>query len=71
MRAKKDMVHEGKKFFVNDDLTREEQGIQYKARCFARDHQGKGKATVGYKKVFVDEKEFVWSAEKGNFIEKA
>lgn len=27
MRSKKDMVHEGKKFFVNDDLTREEQGI--------------------------------------------
>lgn len=71
MRSKKDMVHKGRNFFVNDDLTREEQGIQYKARCFARDYQGKGKATVGYRKVYVDGKELVWNEEQGNFIERA
>lgn len=70
MKSKKCMEHEGRKFFVNDDLTREEQAIQYKARCFAKERKGSGKANVAYKKVFINDKEYRWSEEKGDFVEK-
>lgn len=70
MKSKKCMEHRGRKFFINDDLTREEQAIQYKARCFAKERKGSGKANVAYKKVFINDKEYRWCEEKGDFVEK-
>lgn len=36
MKAQKSMAHKGKKVFVDSDLTREEQEIQFEARKFAK-----------------------------------
>lgn len=70
IKAKKGMEHGGKKFFVNDDLTREEELIQYKARCFAKNHKGKNKAIVAYRKVYIEGKEFRWNEELTDFVER-
>lgn len=67
MKAKKGMEHGGKKFFVNDDLTREEELI---ARCFAKNHKGKNKAIVAYRKVYVEGKEFRWNEELTDFVKR-
>lgn len=60
MRAKKKMSHNGQQVFVDSDLTRDEQEIQFEARKFAKQQAKSAKVAVGYKKVWVDDKCFVY-----------
>lgn len=54
LKCKRQMVHNGKPFYLDDDLTKEEREIQFKARMFARQYGGKGSTAVGYRKVWID-----------------
>lgn len=57
MRGKKRLMEktETKGVFIDDDLTREERGIQKALRERAREERQKGKkARVGYKKIVID-----------------
>lgn len=56
--------------YVNDDLIREDQEIQKKARDICREARKLGKeANIGYKKVFINGKEYKWELEKNAFAE--
>lgn len=56
--------------YVNDDLIREDQEIQKKARDICREARKLGKeAKIGYKKVFINGKEYKWELEKNAFAE--
>lgn len=52
MAKKKLLTHNGRPFFVDNDLTRKEEEIQYKLRRFASEQGPKGSAAVAYKRVY-------------------
>ncbi|XP_024883033.1 vicilin-like seed storage protein At2g18540 [Temnothorax curvispinosus] len=64
MMRKKEL---GKKYgcFLNDDLTKEEKQIQKELRKIARKKREAGKwVTVGYQKIWEDNKEWRWNENK-------
>lgn len=65
MRAKKQLIHDGEKFFINDDLTKNERDMQYKARRFAE--AATGNTRVAYGKVFVNGAEYKYNAKEDKF----
>lgn len=67
MKAKKSMAHNGKKVFVDSDLTREEQEIQFEARKFAKQQAEGSKVAVAYKKVWVNNACFVYDKSSKTF----
>lgn len=54
LRARKGMTFNGHKVFVDSDLTKEEQEIQFEARKFAKQQEEEAKVAVAYKKVWVN-----------------
>lgn len=69
MRAKKGMTHNGLKVYVDSDLTREEQGIQFEARKFAKLQDRSAKVAVAYKKVWVNDRCFIYDKPSNAFKE--
>lgn len=75
MRKKKMLYEErnGDKLpiYVDDDLTQEDREIQKLARdqCKKAREQGK-KAKVGYRRIYINEKEHKWNPEKNSFGDK-
>lgn len=70
MRSKKAMMHNGQKVFVDNDLTREEQETQFQARKFAKQQDKNAKVAVGYKKVWVNDKCFVYDKTSKSYQPK-
>lgn len=66
LKAKTKMQHNGERFFINDDLTKNEQLIQYKARRFAE--ATPGTTAVAYGKVYVNGAEYRYNKEKDTFL---
>lgn len=55
MLVKRKLKLDGKPIYINDDLTPEEQAVQYKARLFANEQRTSGKkAAVAYRKVWIE-----------------
>lgn len=70
MQAKKAMSHNGQKVYVDSDLTREEQEAQFEARKFAKLQDKGAKVAVGYKKVWVDNKCFIFDKSRKSYQPK-
>lgn len=70
MQAKKAMSHNGQKVYVDSDLTREEQEAQFEARKFAKLQDKGAKVAVGYKKVWVDNKCFIFDKSSKSYQPK-
>lgn len=66
-RSRKEMSHNGQKIFINSDLTRSEQEIQYEARKFAKQQERGAKVSVAYKKVWVNDKSFTYDKSTKSF----
>jgi hypothetical protein len=59
MMAKKRLI--GTKIYVDDDLTVEERGVQWRIRERAAEERKKGKVVkVGYRKVMIGNEWLVW-----------
>lgn len=57
--------------FLNDDLIKKDQFVQYKAREFAKSMRADGKqAKIGAVKVFVDGMAFIWDETQQQFINR-
>ena len=57
--------------FLDDDLTKEERQIQAEIRKIAREKRDKGKrVTIGYQKMWEDNKEWRWNESKGRLEER-
>lgn len=57
--------------YVNDDLIREDQEIQKKARDQCKEARKLGKeAKIGYKKIYINGKEYRWDLERKEFSDK-
>ncbi|XP_026674460.1 trichohyalin-like [Ceratina calcarata] len=57
--------------YIDDDLTKEERLVQEKLRERARDERIKGRtAKVGYRRMIIGEKKFVWDDKRQDIIEK-
>lgn len=55
--------------FVNDDLTRKDQHIQFRGRELAKEMRGLKKAVrVGYRKVSIDGEWHLWDEVEQNFV---
>lgn len=73
MRERKSLSHIDEKgatvpVFINDDLTKRDQFINYQARKFAKEQRVLGKEVkLGYRKVFVDGKPILFNEETNNF----
>lgn len=68
LRARKGMTFNGHKVFVDSDLTKEEQEIQFEARKFAKQQEEGAKVAVAYKKVWVNGKCFPYNKATKSFI---
>lgn len=61
----------GKTIFIDSDLTKREREIQKRIRDQAREERDKGRRTkIGYRKLFVDGKEFRWDDKQENLSDK-
>lgn len=67
MKVKKGMSHKGQKVFVDGDLTRDEQEIQFEARKFAKQHDKGTKVAVGYKRVWVNDVCYTYNRSTKSF----
>lgn len=68
MECKRIMKHKGKPFYLDDDLTEEEQLVQYKARTFARENGVPGLTSVSYRKVWIDGECYEYNNKTGSFL---
>lgn len=70
MKNKKKL--KGSRVFINDDLTIQERKIQTQLRNKAKEEREKGRqTTVGYKKLWIDGKKFVWNEITNELQQKA
>ena len=52
----------GKNYFIEDDLTKEEQEVQKKIVARAREERNRGlKTKIGYKKLIIEDKKYIWN----------
>lgn len=55
----------GREIYINNDLTKKESSIQKQLRDVVRKERAAGKiANAGYKRIWVENKEFIWSEEE-------
>lgn len=60
-----------RKIYIEHDLTREEREVQKILRKRAREERREGrKVKVGYRKLVIDETQFVWNKERKMIVEK-
>lgn len=56
--------------YMDHDLTQGEQKIQFEIRSIAKEEKNKGKiVTVGYQKLKVDGKQYIWSKNDAGLVE--
>lgn len=68
MKKKRELIAIDKRVFLDDDLTREEQNVQKKAREVCDSLRKEGRSTrAGYRKICVDGKWMGWNRETGCF----